>query len=223
MRRQSLPEGTVVITGEQTSGRGQHGTRWIATRGQNFTMSLVLNPTFLSVADQFLLSQSIALGVRDYLLLYTDNIAVKWPNDLLINDLKVGGILIENALAGNRMAHSIVGIGLNINQAQFAWQRATSLRLETGRAFSLAQELPLLLQALERAYLRLRNGHAAAIRAGYLQALLGYGKTRSYGIDGQSVRGVVRGVLPDGRLDLEVQGGERRTFGIKEITWEWAD
>lgn len=223
VRQQGLPEGSIVITDEQTGGRGQHGTRWVTTRGQNFTMSVILNPTFLDIAQQFLLSQSIALGVQHYLSEFSENAAIKWPNDLIINGLKVGGILIENSITGNRITHSIVGIGLNVNQSQFEWDHATSLRLETGRAFSLPQELPRLLQSIERAYLRLRNGHTAGIRSEYLQSLLGYGAPRNYTVSGQSVRGTILGVLPDGKLNMEMETGVQRIFGIKEITWEWAD
>lgn len=223
VRQTGLPEGSVVITDEQTGGRGQHGTRWATTRGQNFTMSVVLNPAFLDIAQQFLLSQSIALGVQRYLLEFVKGVAIKWPNDLIVNNLKVGGILIENSLIGNRIVHSIVGIGLNINQTQFEWLHATSLRLETGRAFSLPQELPSLLQSIDREYVRLRNGHHAGIRSEYLLSLLGYNEPRNYTIGGQLVRATIRGVLPDGKLNVEMETGERRTFGIKEITWEWAD
>lgn len=223
VRREGLPEGTVIITDEQVGGRGQHGTRWVATSGQNFTLSLVLNPTFLNASDQFLLSQSVALGVRNYLLEFVNSVAIKWPNDLIINSLKLAGILIENSLTGERITHSIVGIGLNINQTEFDWPRATSLRLATGRTFSLAQELPRLLQAIERVYLRLRNGHAASIKADYLHALLGYGQLRSYTIDGQSEKGTIRGIMPDGKVAMEMDTGRHRVFGIKELTWEWED
>ncbi len=168
VHRADISEGAVVITDDQTAGRGQRGTEWVTARGLNFTFSLVLRPSFITAGEQFLLSQTIALGVRNYLSEFTNNVRVKWPNDLYVNNLKTGGILIENSLQGRRIAHSIIGIGLNINQPEFQSARATSLRLETGQVFDLSQQLPLLLQSLEHVYLRLRGGQFDALRREYL-------------------------------------------------------
>ncbi len=220
------PQGTVVITDEQTAGRGQHGTTWLTNRGQNFTLSIILTPTFLGIAEHFLLSQAIALGIRDYLAKFTENAWIKWPNDLYVNNLKIGGILIENALHGKRLAHSVVGIGLNINQSAFpaaASTRITSLRLETGQTFHLAEQLPALLLSLEKSYLMLRAGQTERLRREYRQHLLGFGQRRSYTIGGESVVGTILGVSPSGRLRLELAGGTEQEFDIKEIIWEWAD
>ena len=226
VRNGKATEGTVVITDEQTAGRGQHGTTWLANRGQNFTFSFVLMPTFLSLAEHFLLSQTIALGVRNYLTEFVREIWIKWPNDLYVNDMKIGGILIENSLQGTRLAHSVVGIGLNINQASFptvASDHITSLRLETGQTFHLAEQLPRLLWALEKSYLRLRAGQSESLRYEYGQHLLGSGQTRHFIIDGQAVEGIIRGVSSAGRLRLELAKDEIRELDIKEIIWQWAD
>lgn len=226
VRSGKATEGTVIIADEQTAGRGQHGTNWLANRGQNFTFSLVLMPTFLTLNEHFLLSQAIALGIRSYLAELTENVCIKWPNDLYVNNLKIGGTLIENSLQGTRLAHSVVGIGLNINQSSFSSLgpgRITSLRLETGQTFHLAEQLPLLLLALEKMYLRLRAGHLDRLRGEYRQHLLGFGETRSYIIDQQSTAGIIQGVSPAGKLLLELAGGEIRELDIKEIKWQWAD
>jgi BirA family transcriptional regulator, biotin operon repressor / biotin---[acetyl-CoA-carboxylase] ligase len=219
----NVSEGTVVITDEQTAGRGQRGTRWETSRGQNFTLSIVLRPSFLMLGDQFMLSQAIALGIRNYLSGYVINSQIKWPNDLYINDLKIGGVLIENSVQGSRITHSVVGIGLNVNQSDFQMVRATSLRLETGRMFSLQEELPNLLQSLENTYLRLRQGQIGALRHEYLSALLGYGQKRVFRSGNNSFEGVVRGVSPTGQLLMELADGTRKAFDIKEIEWMWED
>ncbi|GHB56420.1 biotin--[acetyl-CoA-carboxylase] ligase [Persicitalea jodogahamensis] len=226
VRNGKLADGAVIITDEQTGGRGQHGTSWLTSRGQNFTLSVVLMPTFLSLSEHFLLSQSIALGIRNYLADFVSNIWIKWPNDLYINDLKVGGVLIENALQGTRIAHSVVGIGLNINQADFSSVpsgRVTSLRLETGMTFHLAEQLPRLLLELEKVYLRLRAGRSESVRIEYRQHLLGLGQKRVYSIGGQLVEGTIMGVSLTGKLRLELANGEICEFDIKEIKWQWAD
>lgn len=219
-------EGTVVITDEQTAGRGQHGTSWLTNRGQNFTLSLILMPTFLNIAEHFLLSQAIALGIKNYLAEFTKNVWIKWPNDLYINNLKIGGILIENSLYGVRLAHSIIGIGLNINQSNFptvSSNRVTSLRLETGINFHLAEQLPALMLSLEKSYLRMRSGQSENLRHEYRQNLLGFGQKRSFIIGGQSVEGTILGVSTAGKLRLELADGLQHEYDIKEIIWQWVD
>ncbi|MPR32600.1 biotin--[acetyl-CoA-carboxylase] ligase [Salmonirosea aquatica] len=234
VRKENLSEGTLVITDSQTAGRGQRGASWVTSQGQNFTFSLILRPTFLAPGEQFLLSQAISLGVRDFVSSITEDIQIKWPNDLYINDFKLGGILIESTWQGARMAHAVVGIGLNINQTHFESsigsvtkgtpQRATSLRLETGQCFELAAQLPHLLQALEHTYLRLRGGRYEAIRNDYQSALLGYGEKRLFrGKDGRIFEGTVTGVTALGKLCIRHADGVQLEYDIKEVEWLWPD
>jgi BirA family biotin operon repressor/biotin-[acetyl-CoA-carboxylase] ligase len=233
VRQENLSEGTVVITDAQTAGRGQRGARWVTSQGHNFTFSLVLRPTFLVAAEQFLLSQAMALGVRRFVSEFTKEVRIKWPNDLYVNDLKLGGILIENAWQGTRMTHAVVGIGLNMNQTFFeglssvatgeSAPRATSLRLETGLMFELAVQLPSLLQSLEQAYLQLRAGQYEQIRNDYQAVLLGYGKKRKFRAGGQVFEGLVAAVTAAGRLCIERTDGTPQEYDIKEIEWLWPD
>ena len=232
VRKENLPEGTVVITDAQTAGRGQHGTRWEASQSHNFTFSLLLRPSFLAIPEQFLLSQTVAIGVRDFVANFTGRVKIKWPNDIYINELKVGGILIENAWQGTRMSHAIVGIGLNVNQIHFASEpesetaensiRATSLRLETGRNWALNEQLCRLLHCLEHAYLRLRAGQYEQIQNDYYTALLGYRENRLFRESGQEFEGCVVGVTALGKLRIKKANGEQKEYGIKEVEWLWS-
>lgn len=233
VRQENLSEGTVVITDAQTAGRGQRGARWVTSQGHNFTFSLVLRPTFLVAAEQFLLSQAMALGVRRFVSAFSEKAMIKWPNDLYVSDLKIGGILIENAWQGTRMTHAVVGVGLNVNQTDFGDKmtsaaskpviRATSLRLETGQMFELAAQLPSLLQCLEHAYLRLRAGQYEQIRNDYQAVLLGYGEIRLFRANGQVFEGLVTAVTPAGRLCLQRTDGTQQEYDIKEVEWLWPD
>ncbi|MBD5252288.1 MAG: biotin--[acetyl-CoA-carboxylase] ligase [Bacteroides sp.] len=116
------PHGTVVAAREQSAGRGQRGNSWEAAPGLNVTMSLMLRPASLAAVRQFVLSQAVALAVADTvdtLLPPGMTASVKWPNDIYVGDRKIAGILIENVLDGARVSRSIVGLGLNVNQARF--------------------------------------------------------------------------------------------------------
>ena len=216
-------EGCTVITGQQTAGRGQRGNLWEAAPGENLTLSVVLRPTFLAAAAQFALSQAVALAAHDWaaaLLGESGGLAlkVKWPNDLYFNDQKLGGILIENTLGGTQIQHSVMGLGMNVNQQQFGSATAVSLAQLTGRRYPLPAVAAALLECLERRYLQLRAGQVGALRRAYLQVLYRYQETHPFEVAGQLVAGQIVGVDEDGRLAVAI-AGELRRFGLQQIRY----
>ena len=116
-----LPEISVIIADEQTSGRGQRGNSWEAEAGKNLLFSIVCHPDFLKASEQFVLSQAIALAVALTVneVVVTDECRVKWPNDIYIGNKKVSGTLIECDLRGSNIETCIIGTGININQEVF--------------------------------------------------------------------------------------------------------
>ena len=98
LARGPLPEGSVVVTENQTAGRGQIGNVWESEPGKNLTFSLVLYPDCIPANRQFLISQIAALSVKETLEAYTGDVTVKWPNDIYWKDKKICGMLIENDL-----------------------------------------------------------------------------------------------------------------------------
>jgi BirA family biotin operon repressor/biotin-[acetyl-CoA-carboxylase] ligase len=113
------PHGYVLMAMEQTAGRGQRGNSWEAAPGLNITLSMMLHPR-VDAANQFAISEAVALAVVDTLVAAgLAQVSVKWPNDIYVADRKICGILIENSLTGVRVARSVVGIGLNVNQPEF--------------------------------------------------------------------------------------------------------
>jgi BirA family biotin operon repressor/biotin-[acetyl-CoA-carboxylase] ligase len=214
-------EGCTIITDFQTAGRGQRGNRWEAAPAENLMLSVVWYPTFLAAAQQFQLSQAVALGVHDWastLLGPGPQLKLKWPNDLYYGDQKFGGILIENTLSGPKIQYSVIGIGLNINQQHFAMATATSIGQLTGRAYIREALAARLLECLERRYLQLRAGQVSQLRQAYLQALYRYQETHWFEVGGQRVSGQIVGVEDDGRLAVAV-GHELRRFSLQEIRY----
>lgn len=214
-------EGTVVITDNQVKGRGQRGTVWNANAGENLTFSVVLTPGFLPIHEQFLISQITALAIRGYLGSYVPDTKVKWPNDIYMNNRKAVGVLIENSLQGSRLATSIVGIGVNINQLVFANEHVTSLGRETGHTYSLAEEFHKVLKFLDAWYVRLRSGtQNEAIRAEYLSHLYGYQQDVRFIHKGEITNGSVTNVTKQGKLRVKlVTEPEELEFDLKEIEW----
>ncbi|MDJ1503361.1 biotin--[acetyl-CoA-carboxylase] ligase [Xanthocytophaga agilis] len=219
----STPEGTVVITSQQTRGRGQRGNSWHTEPGKNLTFSIILKPTFLTVNQQFLLNMAVSLAIHEFLSKYLpQNLSIKWPNDIYWHSQKMGGILIENTIQGLSLTHSIVGIGLNINQKSFTEQpRATSLKLAS-QPFSNEDEYDLeillseLLIVFEKFYLLLRNGKTDSLRTYYLRNLYSYGEKRFFVSNGNQFEGTITGVDSQGRLVIE-KDNKLCYFFFKEI------
>jgi BirA family biotin operon repressor/biotin-[acetyl-CoA-carboxylase] ligase len=214
-------EGTVVITDSQLNGRGQRGTKWVASPGENLTFSVILTPHFLPVNDQFLISQTIALAIHSYAAQYSDEVKIKWPNDIYLNGKKICGTLIENSVQGRGLVSSIVGIGLNINQTVFENPRASSIRQETGSSFVLTEEFGKLIRFLDAFYLRLRSmAQSGVIRAQYLENLHGYKDTVRFFYKNRIVEGSVTDVAPQGKLCVKLATEEDiLQFDLKEIEW----
>ena len=157
-------DGTVVIAAYQSAGRGQRGNTWIVEPGKNLTFSVILFPTFISPAEQFQLQVFTSLAVYDYLIQKgISHVSIKWPNDIIINDKKVCGMLVENQLMGNNITATVVGVGLNVNQTHFSNDGPTSLSQVTTNEYELNDELHNLLHALEVRYLQMRQGHATSL------------------------------------------------------------
>ena len=99
LRRREISEGSIIFTDNQTKGRGQRGNVWLSQAGMNITFSLLLKPNFLIPSEQFYLNMIISLSVVELFLGYSDDMKIKWPNDILHqSDGKIGGILIENII-----------------------------------------------------------------------------------------------------------------------------
>jgi BirA family biotin operon repressor/biotin-[acetyl-CoA-carboxylase] ligase len=211
-------EGTVVITDRQTSGRGQQGNRWESEPQMNLTFSVILKPTFLAIKEQFLLSVLTSLAVRDSLIQLTKRtVDIKWPNDILVNEFKICGILIENQLAGDQITNSVIGIGLNINQTKFASTEATSLSLITGSSHDLQVVLHKILSALEARYLALRQNKVQKLWDDYHAHLYRRNQSSTFMTGEEQFEGTIIGVDEQGKLLISV-GSVIRAFNNKEIT-----
>ncbi len=215
----SAIEGTLIITDYQTAGKGQRGNVWEAEPGMNLTFSLILKPNFLAINKQFFLNIVICLALKDYLKdKTTDIIYIKWPNDILVHEKKISGVLIENQLQGSKIINSIVGIGLNINQKHFNSFSATSLANLTDSVFDLAVELPILLGFIESRYLQLRKGKYEMLMNGYLEALFRRHEKHTFSHDDNLFEGIIQDLDPSGKLRIKMKD-EIRSFGIKEIKY----
>ncbi|MCR5710540.1 MAG: biotin--[acetyl-CoA-carboxylase] ligase [Bacteroidales bacterium] len=228
-----LPDKTVYAALFQTSGRGQKGNRWESRPGENLTFSILFKPESLHAAEQFFLSQLVALGLVDYLADKGVAATIKWPNDIYIGDRKICGTLIEPTLAGGRVASAVAGIGLNLNQKAFdpALPNPTSLTLETGVRYDIREELPELLEHIFAHYSILDNPYKRnSLDDRYLSLLYRRGQWRTYEElpasdipaehrSGRRIEARLLGIDPEARLLLEHADGTVHAYGSKEIKY----
>src|SRR5690606_34123103 len=205
-----LPEGTVIMAVDQHGGRGQKGTIWQSEPGKNLTFSLLLIPTFLDPKKHFLLTAAISIAVARWLESLTDvDVKIKWPNDIYVENRKIGGILIESILKGNTWKSAVVGIGININQTSFPPQiekQTTSVKQILHRDCQVSELLGDLCKHIEREYLALKAGRFDAVLSDYKQRLYRRDEVHPYQVDGVNVSGVLRGVSETGRLQIDFNG-----------------
>ncbi len=215
-----VAEGTVIMAEEQFAGRGQAGNTWISRPGENLTISILLKPGFLQPGEQFQLNKAVSLAVSDVLKRYLpDAVRIKWPNDLYAGDQKLGGILIENILQGNRIKHAIIGIGLNINQLEFdkSLKNVTSLRKILHIHYDISSILTEICAAIEARYLQLRAGRSKLQDKDYLEMLYAFNREQLFETEGITITGIIRGVTPAGRLIIDTPVSDNLSFGFKEI------
>jgi BirA family biotin operon repressor/biotin-[acetyl-CoA-carboxylase] ligase len=216
-------EGTVIITDHQIAGRGQRGNSWVAEPNQNLTFSLILSPKFLQAIEQFKLNVAISVGIADGLLNYVP-IQIKWSNDMYCESKKIAGILIENILQHTHLRHSIIGIGINVNQifdtviGTTKTKIPTSLFAQTNQRHDLQTVLETVLLGIERRYLQLLAGQYDAIKAIYLQRLFWYQEQHIFESAGKQFVGMITGIDVYGRLAVAVQN-QIQYFDVKEIAF----
>ena len=222
--RQQVAEYTTACADYQTAGKGQRGNTWESEKGKNLMFSLVLYPTFLPPQQQFILSQLTALAVKETLDTWTDDIRIKWPNDIYWQEKKICGMLIEHELNAGGIARSIVGIGLNVNQEIFRSNapNPVSLKLITGQEHDRMDILNHILTRLQSYYEALRDNHSGIeeeIARQYDQALFRREGWHPYeDASGCFIARLLR-VDPDGRYILLDETGKERSYLFKEVQY----
>ncbi len=136
---QNVEDYTVVQSDFQTQGRGQMGTSWASVKGKNLTFSVFRKIYCLKVEQQFYVSMAISLAVLKALKgMQIPFLSVKWPNDILSDNQKICGVLIESVIKKQQLDAAIIGIGLNVNQVDFERElNASSLKSLTGITYNL--------------------------------------------------------------------------------------
>ncbi len=138
IKKGAATHSTTIFAIDQTEGKGRRGRAWITEPGANVQFSIVTQMNWATLSDKFFVSMAASLSVVRLIRNCCDIEAfVKWPNDIIINDKKAAGILIETVIQGASWQWAVTGIGLNVNQKKFSNEKATSLSIETSRSFDV--------------------------------------------------------------------------------------
>jgi BirA family biotin operon repressor/biotin-[acetyl-CoA-carboxylase] ligase len=209
------PEGAVVLAEEQSAGRGRAGRTWQSERGAGIYVTLLLRPKLAPVQAPLLtmmagLSAHAAIRVQTGL-----NADLKWPNDILLDGRKAGGILTEMHAEPSLVRFVIVGIGINVNQEKFGGDvsaTATSLRLQSGKQQSRLELLARLLLEFETDYNRFLREGAASVTSRF-ETISSYarGKRVSVASGAENYAGVTAGLSPEGLLQVQRDDGRLTT------------
>ncbi len=209
-----------IVANNQTSGRGQRGAAWVSNAGENLTFSVIYPKPSVEISNQFLISAAVGLQlIKALKQLKIKNLKLKWPNDIMADSYKIGGVLIENILQNNVISASIIGIGLNINQVSFPdLPKAASLKNLTGTIYSTEEVLSMILKQLEEMIVSNDKSFFENIFEDYEAGLFRKNKASTFQLkDGSFIVGIILGVTPSGLLRLQVEDEEIRTFDLKDL------
>ena len=216
-----LDEYTLVRADFQTAGRGQRDSdTWESQRRKNLLFSTLLYPSNVEIKNQFIISQVVALAVKNTLDGYADDISVKWPNDIYWKDKKICGTLIENNLMDGKIARSIIGIGININQQEFLGNapNPVSLWQIAGKEYDIDLILDSVMERIERYFSGL-EGNEDAIGKEYKLSLYRRKGYHKYQDKHGTFDAVIKDISPAGYLILEDRNQVIRKYAFKEVKY----
>lgn len=212
---------TAVVAKEQTKGRGQMGTIWNSETSKNLTFSVFKDVSNVYIEHPFYVSIATSLAILKSLQSFnTPKLSIKWPNDILSENKKVCGILIENVIKQNNLYASILGIGLNVNQTEFNnLPKASSLKSITGHVFNLDEILNTILLNLKDYFFQLENGNLQGLKDEYETYLFRKNKPSTFkNAEGLVFSGFIKAVSVSGNLQVLLEDDIVKEYDLKDIT-----
>lgn len=204
---------TAVLAAHQSNGRGRGVSKWHDSPETSMLLSIYVKWP-IPLKESFEVNQRVCVALKPLL---PQEVLFKWPNDLMIEVKKLGGMLIENHWSGGGIKSSSIGIGINIDRTEDALPRAAFLN-EWNNEKDTPESLAKRIQKQFSAELT-RDFHSKALEHAYRAVLWGTDAPQRYVINAREEQGTVESVTENGRLTLRLVSGETRTFDIDEIKW----
>jgi len=215
--------GMTILALQQTGGKGQRGRTWLDVPGQSILMSLISVPMH-KLDEQFIFNACVITGIADVLQGLNENwdVRIKWPNDIIVNDKKAGGVLIENVLRGSKWSYSIIGIGLNVLQPKLdeSLVYGTSLKIESGINYPVPElSRQLRSEILKNVY---TIDNKAYIMKRYNDYLFQKGQEQAfYDANGTTWKARVIDVAENGLLRVQLADGSITGYVHGVANWKW--
>jgi BirA family biotin operon repressor/biotin-[acetyl-CoA-carboxylase] ligase len=221
-RNQSVDNFTAVVAQKQTNGKGQMGAVWHSEDGKNLIMSVLVKDVLKDVDEIFHLNVAVALSVIQVLEAFNlPNLSVKWPNDIMSDQKKICGILIENTIKSETNVESIIGIGLNVNQLRFDnLPKASSMAVICEKEFDLDAILDLVIFQIKKNCSWILSNQSDKLWQEYHKKLFKINVPMAFeDVFQNKFMGIIKGVLPDGRLQVLIEDDSIKIYGIKEVQY----
>ena len=195
----------VIITGNQTEGKGQYDRSWHADPNKNVTMSVIMSPSNLLLKKAFYLNILASVSILRAIQKLTGiMLNIKWPNDIYFKEKKLGGILIKNKVIQNHIRYTVIGIGINVNQLTFlpSLLNPISIKNILSQETSISALIKGILDELRESIESLRSGKINELHLYYVDHLFGKDQERTFKINGKNRIMTIKNVLPEGRINL---------------------
>ena len=203
--KENINDFTVVVSKHQTNGRGRNGNLWANKPSLNLAFSVYKRFINFSVNEKFMLNILSSVSVYEVLKKYKlNNLTIKWPNDIMTENKKIAGILIENSVRGNKINHSVIGVGININQSQFLdLPNATSVFLESGKKHSVEKIAVEVKDTIKKNCTNFKI-RETELNEFYNSVLYKRNVTTDFTtVDAKKIQGTIIGVKKEGTLSLK--------------------
>ena len=219
LNKESLDDLTVVVSKHQTQGRGRNGNIWSNKPSLNLAFSIYKRFSDFEIDKKFMLNVISSISVYETLKKYNlFDMTIKWPNDIMTEDKKISGILIENNIRGKKIKHSVIGIGININQSKFKnLPNATSIFIETGKLNSVETIACELQKILEKNFDLFKINENELIK-NYNSLLYKKNETSNFSANDMSkFQGNIIKVGIDGKITIRVSNKQLSKYSESEI------
>lgn len=197
-----IASGTMVVAEFQTRGRGQREKSWQAEPSTSLLASITADLDVWKINNIISLNHIVALSIHEFLNQYVTNTSIKWPNDIMVSDQKIAGILIELHISSNSRK-AIIGFGININQTSFDIPRATSLFIENNKRYDPKMFIAPLIKIFNAFIEMYQNKEEAYLHELFNQQLWKVNQDHLFEIDGIKKTGKIITSTMEGQLIVQ--------------------
>ena len=221
LSNKDVSDSTIVTAKFQTKGKGQLGANWESENSKNLIFSIYKKDLGIKVKDQFIISIIVSLALIKTLKKNNlPNLRIKWPNDIMSENKKICGILIENIVKEKHIKHAVIGIGLNVNQTIFDnLPNASSIKKITGNTHNKDEILKELANNINRSFEMIYSSSSEIIFKKYEELLYRINKPSTFkNLKGENFTGFIKGVNKLGKLNVMLDDNKLESFDLKEIS-----